>query len=251
MNNRKRLMAVAILAMAGAASMPAMAQPAMPGMPGMPGGGVMPSVGDPGAGTPGDAPAIRDMPAEAGPRGGAAEMPDRISGNPHGGMPGMGAEMAEMQMRIAHQLAVEAMRQRAIGARMAYARIMHTMVAHIRAMDRNDDGQVTEREFVTGMMQLFDRLDGNGDGVLDREDMRRLESHFAGDEHGDGYGGPGFHGEGNFHGPGGPNFGGPDNRQYFDAQPDRNGVPNLNAPNGPNGGPGGGNNFGPGPNQRR
>jgi hypothetical protein len=167
--------------------------------------------------------------------------------------------MAQMQMRIAHQLAVEAMRQRAIGARMAYARVMHSMIAHIRAMDRNEDGQVTEREFVAGMMQLFDRLDGNGDGVLDREDMRRLESHFAGGEGGEAqgwFGGPGSRGQGNFNGPGGQNFGGPgpNNWQYFDAPRDRNGAPNFNAPNGPNGGPGfprAGNNFGPGPNQRR
>ena len=132
-----------------------------------------------------------------------------------------GGELAYLQNRIAQALAMEAMRQRAIGARAAYGRMMQGMVARLRAMDRNEDGRITEREFLGGMLQFFDRLDGNNDGAIGPAELRQAHSRMAG---------PAL--------PGNPEqrmreFGGPDN----DA--------------GAHGGPGGLNDLGPGPNQQR
>lgn len=44
------------------------------------------------------------------------------------------------------------------------------MMGRIREMDADGDGKVSQKEF-TGPAQLFERLDTNKDGVIDREDM--------------------------------------------------------------------------------
>ncbi|MGC8644090.1 MAG: EF-hand domain-containing protein [Isosphaeraceae bacterium] len=42
----------------------------------------------------------------------------------------------------------------------------------LRAMDKNGDGRISREEF-TGRPALFDRLDANHDGYLDRSDRRQ------------------------------------------------------------------------------
>jgi hypothetical protein len=95
---------------------------------------------------------------------------DRVG--PMTGMPMMGGG-AEPSNRIARILAAEAMHQRAIGARMAVGRMMHHMAARLRAMDRNEDGAITEREFLGGMLEIFDHIDGDGDGAIGADEVRR------------------------------------------------------------------------------
>jgi len=144
----KGLLAAAVIVLAGAAAAPALAQ------------------GAPGPGGPAwDAPST-DGPLREAP---AARMPPMVEG-----LMDIPGEMAEMQERIAHALAAEAMRQRAIGARAAHSRMMQAMFARLRAMDRNEDGEITEREFLAGMIQIFDRLDGDGNGAIGPLELRRL-----------------------------------------------------------------------------
>ena len=95
---------------------------------------------------------------------------DRLG--PVNDMPMMGGGV-ELNNRIARILAAEAMHQRAIGARMAVGRMMHHMAARLRAMDRNEDGAITEREFLGGMLEIFDRIDRDGDGAITTDEVRR------------------------------------------------------------------------------
>ena len=107
-----------------------------------------------------------------------------------------------------------AIEQRRIGAEMAYRRMIGMALRGLAAMDRNDDGQVSQREFMAGMAVLFERLDANGDGVLSEADMRAHAEHGAfggndqrfGGANGQNFGMPGM-GQ-NFGGGMGPGFGG-------------------------------------------
>ena len=115
-------------------------------------------------------PAVGDNgPSADGPiRDGAGDRLGPMNGMP---MTGGGAELND---RIARILAAEAMHQRAIGARMAVGRMMHHMAARLRAMDRNGDGAITEREFLGGMLEIFDHIDADGDGALGANEIRRV-----------------------------------------------------------------------------
>lgn len=120
--------------------------------------------------------------------GPTADGPERERFGPMNGMPGMGGDMAGINQRIARMLAAEAMHQRAIGARMAVSRMMRHMAARLQAMDRNEDGEITEREFLGGMLQIFDRIDRDGDGVIGAGELRQA---FAAMGEGDAqFGGP-------------------------------------------------------------
>lgn len=201
MNKPYRLFAALMLAAAGATATPALAQ---------------------GPGEP-----IRHGPSADGPLD-APMTRDGLSFGPMG--IGNERELRQLHERIAHLLAVEAMHQRAIGARAAHGRMMQLMIGRLRAMDRNEDGAITEREFLAGMIQIFDRIDKDGDGAIGPAELRTLFAQVGG---GMFEGGPGH----------GPNYGG-----------DRGG-PDLFAPNrefhGGRGFPGGPGNFGPRQFQRR
>ncbi len=200
MNKPNRLFAAVMLAALAAVATPAFAQG--PGDPVRNG----PSVDG-----PRDAPAARDAPMPF------ARM-------------GLEADVGRLHERIAHLLAVEAMHQRAIGARAAHGRMVQLMISRLRAMDRNEDGAISEREFLAAMIRIFDRIDQNADGAIGPAELRLLYAQIGG---GMFEGGPGH----------GPNHGGERGALEIPA-PDRefDGGPGF---------PGGPGDFGPGPFERR
>ena len=60
--------------------------------------------------------------------------------------------------------------------------------------DKDGDGKVTKEEAPEFMQSFFDRMDANGDGAIDRQEIESMRSRMGG-------GGPGKPGGG---GPGGP-----------------------------------------------
>ena len=111
---------------------------------------------------------------------------------------------------------------------------MQVMLARLLALDLNDDGQITEREFAEGWMLVFQQLDANGDGVIDPAELPILGAQLAqgGVAEMQNRGGANARG---FNAPGGQQGnqgrGGPDGPNFADP---RMGSPNL----------GGGMNFG-------
>lgn len=47
-------------------------------------------------------------------------------------------------------------------------------MSRLGGMDRNNDGKITKDELPERMQEYFSRLDANGDGSLDREELRQL-----------------------------------------------------------------------------
>jgi hypothetical protein len=189
MNAPKRLIAIAVISAIGLAAAPALAQPTPPG-------------------PPSDTSADDHMMA----------MPPGPSTGP-GDVTQAPGNADQLHQRFAAALANAAMEQRRVGAQAAYARVLRGIARRLHALDRNNDGQITEREFAAGWMEAFRQLDRNGDGVLSEADLRMLMARLGqagndrnggGNQAGPNFGGPNFGGP-NFGGPnfGGPNFGGP------------------------------------------
>jgi len=44
---------------------------------------------------------------------------------------------------------------------------------HFKMADVNDDGQVTKQEFLDAASKRFQKLDRNGDGVLNKQDRKK------------------------------------------------------------------------------
>ena len=66
-------------------------------------------------------------------------------------------------------------------------RAVRTASRFVKFMDANGDGTVTQDEFVAAAKARFAKLDKNGDGYLDAEEMKQAR-HWAGLNHGPGQG---------------------------------------------------------------
>jgi collagen type III alpha len=100
------------------------------------------------------------------------------------------------------------------------------MLNRLREMDKNKDGKLEKAELPERMWENFSRMDINGDGFIDMDELKQMVERFRPG----GPGGPGMPG-----GPGGPGPDGPD-RPDGAGRPEDGGRPNR-----PAGGPGGGN----------
>ena len=53
-------------------------------------------------------------------------------------------------------------------------------IERIKAQDKNRDGKITKQEASGQLLQRFNRIDTNGDGVIDQAELKKLAERFAG-----------------------------------------------------------------------
>jgi len=53
-------------------------------------------------------------------------------------------------------------------------------IERIKAQDKNRDGKITKQEASGQLLQRFNRIDTNGDGVIDQAELKKLAERFRG-----------------------------------------------------------------------